>query len=95
MLRPLGNNILLEFATEEQTTAGGIYIPDASRERPDQGVVVAVGPGKTLENGLREEMDITVGDTVLVQKYGGTDLKFDGKEYRVVTKNDILGIVED
>lgn len=90
MLRPLGKNVLVEFDSEEQTTAGGIYIPDASRERPNEGTVVALGIDviDDTKGFLRE------GDRVLITKYGGTDLKFDDKDYRLVTKDDILGVLE-
>lgn len=93
-IRPLGDKIVIEvLAGETETTPGGIFIPDTAREKPQKGKVLAVGPGKVLENGQREEMDVKVGETILFAKYGGTDLKVDNKEYKILSIRDVLGVV--
>jgi chaperonin GroES len=93
-IKPLGDKVVIEILNDNEQTPGGIYIPDTAREKPQQGVVVAVGPGKMLESGKREEMSVKVGDKVLFQKYGGTDLKLADAEYKILSERDILGILE-
>jgi chaperonin GroES len=93
-MKPLADRVVILIEDETETTAGGIFIPDTAREKPQRGVVVAVGPGRMLESGKREEMSVKSGDRVLFQKYGGTDLKFGDKEYKVLSERDILGIIE-
>lgn len=93
-LKPLGNKIILEAASKEEKTKSGIYIPEtADKDKPEQGKVLAVGPGKMLENGKRNEIEVKVGDTVLFSKYSPTEVKIDGKEYLVVSDEDIMAIV--
>lgn len=94
-IKPLADRVVLEVLSDNETTAGGIYIPDTAREKPIKGRVVSVGPGKLLENGKREEMSVKVGDVVLFAKYGGTELKFGQDEYKILSEKDILGIVEE
>ena len=94
-IRPLHDRVVVRRADEETTTPGGIVIPDsASKEKPIQGEVVAVGPGKTLENGQKQAMSIKVGDKVLFGKYAGTEVKLNHTEYTVMREDDILCIVE-
>lgn len=96
-LKPLADRVVIEVREEDvsQQTSGGIYLPETAREKPQRGVVVAVGPGKTLENGNRETMSLKPGDVVLFQKYGGTDIRMDDKkEYKILSERDILAIVE-
>lgn len=93
-VRPLGDRLVVKVIDETETTQGGIYIPDTAREKPQKGEVLAVGPGKLLENGQREEMEVKVGETVLFTKYGGTDIKIDNKEYKIVSIRDLLGVIE-
>jgi len=93
-IRPLGDKIVIKVLEETQTTTGGIILPDSAREKPQKGEVVSVGPGKTLDNGNREPMDVKVGETVLFAKYGGSDIKFEGTEYKILSIRDILGIIE-
>ncbi len=94
-LKPLGNKIILEPISQEEKTKSGIIIPDtADREKPEQGKVIAVGPGKILENGKRSEIDVKVGDVVLFSKYSPTEVKIDDKEYLVISDDDIMAIVE-
>lgn len=94
-IKPLADKvvILIEAETNAQTP-GGIIIPDSAKEKPQRGTVLAIGPGKTLENGQREAMTVKVGDVVLFQKYGGTDMKMDGMELKILSERDILGIIE-
>ncbi len=95
-IKPLHDKVVIEIDNSAaEQTAGGIYIPDTAREKPQQGIIVAVGPGRFNENtGKREEMSVKVGDRVLFQKYGGTDLKMEDKEYKILSERDILGILE-
>ena len=93
-LKPLSNKVILEPVSSEEKTKGGIIIPDTiNKEKPEQGKVLAVGPGKLLENGQRSKMDMKVGDTVIFSKYSPSEIKLDGKEYLVVSDEDILAIV--
>ena len=93
-IRPLNDRILVKRLEEEQTTAGGIIIPDSAKEKPAEGEIVAVGPGKMNENGERAAMDVAVGDRVLFSKYGGTDVKLDGDDFLIMREDDILGVIE-
>ena len=89
--KPLGNRIVVEpIEGEEQVSAGGIYIPDTAKEKPQQGKVVAVGPGRLTDEGNRVPMEVAVGDTVVYSKYGGTEYKEGGVEYLVLREDDIL-----
>lgn len=92
-IQPLADRVVLEVLNDNEQTAGGIYIPDTAREKPQQGIVLAVGPGRLNDSGKREEMQVKVGDKVLFPKYGGTDVKFSGKEVKILSEKDILGIV--
>lgn len=93
-IRPLGDKIVIKVLEETQTTTGGIILPDSAREKPQKGEVVAVGGGRTLDNGNKEPMDVKVGEIVLFAKYGGSDIKFEGTEYKILSIRDILGIIE-
>jgi chaperonin GroES len=92
-IRPLSDRILVQRIEEEQTTKGGIIIPDTAKEKPQQGTVVAVGDGKLLDNGVRVTPAVKAGDKVLFGKYSGTEVKFDGVEYLILREEDILGIL--
>lgn len=94
-IKPLSDRVVIELLDDEQQTPGGIYIPDTAREKPIKGVVVAVGEGRTLDNGNKEPMTVNVGDKVLFAKYGGTELKLENTEYKILNERDILGILED
>ncbi len=95
MIRPLDDKIVLEVSSKEEVTKSGIVLPDtAEKERPEQGKVVAVGPGKMMENGTRAAMSVRVGDTVIFSKYGPSEIKVDGKEYLVVKEEDVLAVIE-
>jgi chaperonin GroES len=93
-IRPLNDRILVKRLESEEKTAGGIIIPDSAKEKPAEGEVVAVGPGKMTDKGERVAMDVKAGDRVLFSKYGGTDVKIDGQDYLIMREDDILGVVE-
>ena len=93
-IKPLGDRIVLKVIDDVQQTQGGIFIPDSAKEKPQKGEVVAVGPGKTMDNGEREPLDVKVGDKVLYAKYAGTDVKMDGVEYKILSVKDVLAIIE-
>ena len=94
-IRPLNDRILVKRLEEEATTAGGIIIPDSAKEKPAEGEIVAVGPGKLNDKGDRSTMDVKPGDRVLFSKYGGTDVKIEGEDYLIMREDDILGVVEN
>jgi chaperonin GroES len=95
-VKPLGNRILVEGAIElnNGNKKGGIIIPDTAKEKPMESVVVAVGTGKTDDNGKKVPFEMKKGDRVLVSKYGGTDIKSNGKEYKIVNTDDVLAVIE-
>jgi chaperonin GroES len=93
-LRPLGDRVLVEPAEEKETKKGGIIIPDTAKEKPTEGIVVALGTGKTDDNGKKVPFGVKKGDRVLVSKYGGTEIKLDGKEYKILNSDDILAVVD-
>jgi chaperonin GroES len=91
--RPLHDRVLIESLESEEKTAGGIIIPDTAKEKPQEGKVIAVGPGAKSEDGKTIPMDVKVGDRVLFGKWSGTDVKVDGKEYSIMKESDIMGVV--
>ena len=93
-IRQLNDRLLVKRLEEEKMTAGGIIIPDSAKEKPAEGEVVAVGPGKIADNGDRVALQVKEGDMVLFSKYGGTDVKLDGEDFLIMREDDILGIVE-
>ncbi|MDT8440657.1 MAG: co-chaperone GroES [Desulfuromonadales bacterium] len=93
-IRPLHDRIIVERLEEETKTAGGIIIPDTAKEKPQQGKIVAVGKGKSTEDGKLLPLDVKVGDKVLFGKYAGTEIKIEGREYLMMREDDILGVVE-
>lgn len=93
--RPLYDRLLVERIEQESKTAGGIIIPDTAKEKPMEGKVVAIGSGTRDENGNVKPLDVKVGDVVLFAKWGGTEIKLDGKEYLVMKENDVLGIIDN
>ncbi len=92
-LKPLDDRVVVEPVDAEETTAGGIVLPDAAREKPQRGKVVAVGPGRLLDSGERSSLSVSVGDEVLFGKYGGTDIEVDGTEVKILRESDILAKV--
>jgi chaperonin GroES len=94
MLKPLGDRIVVKAIEAETTSRGGIVLPDTAKERPQTGEVLAVGPGRTLDNGTTVALEIKVGDKVVYSKYGGTEIKIGGEEVIILRQDDILGVVE-
>ena len=92
--RPLHDRVLVKRVKEEEKTRGGIIIPDTAQEKPQEGEVVAVGPGARDEDGERIEMDVKVGDRILFGKWSGTEVRLDGEDLLIMKESDILGIVE-
>ena len=95
-VRPVGDRILVEAVEEKDSKGkkGGIIIPDTAKEKPMESLVVAVGTGKTSDDGKKVPVEIKKGDRVLVSKYGGTEIKLDGKEYKIVNSDDILAVID-
>ena len=93
-LKPLGDRIVVKAAPHEEKTKGGLVLPDTVKEKPIEGIVVAVGAGKVLENGNRQPMDLKVDDRIIYSKYSGTEVKLDGEEYLVLSERDVLAVVE-
>ena len=94
MLKPLGDRIVVKALESESTTPGGIVLPDNAKEKPQRAEVLAVGPGKLLDNGTRSAVDVKIGDHVVYGKYGGTEIKIGGEEVIILRADDILGIIE-
>ena len=92
-VRPLHDRILVQRLAEEEKTAGGLFIPDTAKEKPQTATVVAVGNGRILEDGRVTPLEVKKGDKVLFSKYSGTELKFEGKEYLMIREEDVLGII--
>jgi chaperonin GroES len=93
-LKPLGSRVVVEPVEQEEVTASGIILPETAKEKPQKGVVLAVGPGDRNDKGDRIAMDVAVNDTVLFAKYGGTEIKLDGKKYLILRESDILAILD-
>ncbi len=93
-VRPLHDRVIVKRVEEEETTKGGIIIPDSAKEKPQEGKVVAAGNGKILDDGSRVKMEVKVGDLVLFSKYAGTEIKIEGEEHLILREDDILAIVE-
>jgi chaperonin GroES len=92
--KPLRDRVLVKFSTEEEKTAGGLFIPDSAKEKPQRGTIIAVGSGKITDDGKRQSMDVKVGNTVLFDKYSGSKIRIDDEDYLIIREEDILGIVE-
>jgi chaperonin GroES len=93
-IRPLHDRIIVSRLESEEKTPGGIIIPDTAKEKPQEGKVLAVGPGRLNKDGQRIAPDVKAGDKVLFSKWGGTEVKIDGKEYMIMKEDDILGVLE-
>ena len=92
-IKPLEDRIVVQPLDAEQTTASGLVIPDTAKEKPQEGTVLAVGPGR-FEDGQRLPLDVSVGDTVIYSKYGGTEVKYNGEEYLILSARDVLAVIE-
>ena len=94
-LRPLGDRVVVKPIAREEMTKSGIVLPDTAKEKPQEGEIIAAGPGRLTDDGEREPMDVKVGDKVLYAKYAGTEFKVDDEELLIVSQKDILAVVED
>ena len=93
-IKPLEDKLVLKAAEAETKTASGLVIPDSAKEKPQEGEVLAVGPGRVSDNGTRQPVDVKVGDRVLYSKYGGTEVKYDGEDYLILSAHDVLAVLE-
>ena len=93
-LKPLADRIVIKVVEDTEQTSGGIFIPDSAKEKPQKGEVIAVGPGKALEDGKKAEMEVKVGDIVLFAKYAGTDVKLNDEMLKILSEKDVLGVLE-
>ncbi|WP_043536268.1 co-chaperone GroES [Actinomyces polynesiensis] len=93
-IKPLEDRIVIRQVEAERTTASGLVIPDTAKEKPQEGEVIAVGPGRIDDNGNRVPMDVSEGDTVIYSRYGGTEVKYSGEEYVILSARDVLAVVE-
>ena len=93
-IRPLADKIVVRVLEDADQTSGGIFIPDSAKEKSQKGEVIAVGTGKTLDNGEKEKMEVKVGDKVLFAKYAGTDVKYEDETLKILSEKDVLGIIE-
>ena len=93
-LRPLGDRVVVKALARETVTKSGIVLPDTAKEKPQEGEILAVGPGKVLDNGKRTDLEVQIGQRILFARYAGTEVKLDGQEYLILRESDIVGIVE-
>ena len=94
-VKPLQDRLVIKRLEEEEKTKGGIIIPDAAKEKPQEGRVIAIGDGKVLESGQRSPVSVKVGDKILFGKYSGTEIKIDGEEHLILREDDVLAVIED
>lgn len=94
-LRPLGDRLVVKPIEQEETTASGLVLPETAKEKPQQGSVLSIGPGRRDDDGKRIEMDVAVGDTILYAKYAGTEIKIEGEKLLILKESDVLAIMED
>ena len=93
-IKPLGDRLLVEAVEEKEVKKGGIIIPETAKEKPQEAIVIALGTGKTDDNGKKVAFEVKKGDRVLVSKYGGTEIKIDGKEYKIFNSDDLIAIID-
>src|SRR3712207_6716440 len=94
-LKPMGDRVVVKTKTREETTRSGLVLPDTATERPQQGEVLSVGPGRILDNGTRVQMDVAQGDTVLFAKYSGTEFKLEDEDLLILSERDVLAVIEN
>jgi chaperonin GroES len=94
-LRPLGDRLVVEHVEQAEKSAGGVFLPDTAKEKPQEGRVLAVGSGRTLDNGTKLAMDVKVGDRIIYSKYSGSEIKLEGTEYLVISEKDVLAVFTD
>jgi chaperonin GroES len=92
-IRPLSDRVVIRPANKEEVSAAGVILPDTAKEKPQKGTIIAVGPGRVLDNGTRQALEVSVGEEVLYAKYAGTEVKYEGEEYLILSEKDILAIV--
>lgn len=92
-IRPLGDHVVIKPANKEEISAAGVILPETAKEKPQKGTIIAVGPGKTLDNGRRQVPEVAEAQTVLYARYAGSEVKLDGQEYLILSEKDILAIV--
>ena len=93
MIKPLGDRVVIRVLEQEEKTASGIFLPDTAKEKPSQGEVIAGGTGKLQDNGTRTPLEVSVGDKIIFSKYAGTEVKYDGVDYLIVSERDILATI--
>jgi chaperonin GroES len=93
-VKPLGDRVLVEAIEEKEVKKGGIIIPDTAKEKPMESIIIALGTGKTDDNGKKVPFEVKKGDHVLVSKYGGTEIKLEGKEYKILNSDDLLAVLD-
>jgi len=93
-VKPLGGRSMMKTEKEKETKKGGIIIPDTAKEKPMESIVVALGTGKTNDDGKKVPFEVKKGDRILVSKYGGTEIKLDGKEYKILSSDDVLAVID-
>ena len=94
-LKPLGDRVVVEHVEQADKSAGGVFLPDTAKEKPQEGRVLAVGTGRTLDNGTKLPMDVKVGDKIIFSKYSGSEVKVDGKDVLIISEKDVLAIMSD
>ena len=94
-LRPLGDRLVVEHVEQSDRTSGGVFLPDTAKEKPQEGKVLAVGSGRTLDSGTKLPLDVKVGDRIIYSKYSGSEVKIDGKEYLIISEKDVLAVFTD
>jgi chaperonin GroES len=94
-LKPLGDRVVVEHVEQAEKSAGGVFLPDTAKEKPQEGRVLAVGTGRTLDNGTKVAMEVKVGDKIIYSKYSGSEIKIEGKEVLIISEKDVLAIVSD
>ena len=94
-LKPLGDRVVVEHVEQQEKSAGGVFLPDTAKEKPQEGRVLAVGPGRVLDNGNTVPPSVKVGDRIIYSKYSGSEIKLEGTEYLIISEKDILAIVTD
>ena len=93
-LVPIGDRVVVKPEPEEEKTKSGIVLPDTAKEKPQEGTVIAVGPGRVLDSGQRVPLEVKVGDKIIYSKYGGTEIKYEGEDYLIMSESDILAIIK-
>jgi chaperonin GroES len=94
-LKPLGDRVVVEHVEQPDKSSGGVFLPDTAKEKPQEGRVLAVGSGRTLDNGTKLAMDVKAGDRIIYSKYSGSEIKLEGKEYLIISEKDVLAVMTD